>query len=146
MSGRTEKKKWKSPLFGCFSYRTPTDQCKWCPFFCPMSVAGTCCAAGKIVTMVEREDPIVCGLGPSGMCCCFVSNALFGPPGWILTGAVLRKRVIDKFNVEEEGNPILNCCCFPCSYFQMFVSLTEWTEEEHVAVSGTSSLENPILK
>jgi hypothetical protein len=90
--------------------------------------------------MMERDKPVACELSPSGMCCCFISNAAFGPPGWILTGMILRKRVVDKFNVEEEGNPLVNCFCFPCSYFQMLVSLMEWTAEEK------DSLQSPILK
>mmetsp|Transcript_9189 Transcript_9189/g.13840 ORF Transcript_9189/g.13840 Transcript_9189/m.13840 type:complete len:84 (+) Transcript_9189:272-523(+) len=83
-------------------------------------------------------------MGCQGLACCFLSNALLGPPGWLILGGCLRSRVVDKFNVEEEGNPVCNCICYPCSYFQMLVSLEEWTKEQAVAGTGTS-LKTPLV-
>lgn len=68
-----------------------------------------------------------------------------GPPGYILFGHCLRNKVIEKYNVEEEGNPCFNCLCYPCSYFQMMVSLKEWQLENDVAHTGTNDLHNPIM-
>lgn len=113
-----------------------------------MSVFGTCCAIGKIVTALEKESPIFLGIGPKGFVCCVFTNFAFGPLGYMITGCVLRKRVIKTYNVHDikdpEGCP--HKICYPCSYFQMLMSITEWDAErkkaEDVTVVGTA--QNPI--
>jgi hypothetical protein len=169
-SAASEKKKWKSSLFGCLGYRTPTDECMFCPYFFPMSVLGTCCAAGvppssppflplphlfphpclsssgRITTKLENEEPICLQIGSKGACTCVLSNLLFGPVGWMICGYCLRQQVIEKYRVEEEGCCLCNVVCFPCSYFQMMVSVNEWEQERQVALTGTgtTTLRNPI--
>ena len=96
---------------------------------------------GRVVSKLEDEEPVVCEMGPKGLLCCCFSNILMGPPGYACTGFCLRQQVVDKFNVEEEGPCILNTLCYPCSYFQMYVSLTEWkAEKENTASTGTNNL------
>ena len=83
---------------------------------------------------------MACDMGPKGMCCCFISNAIMGPPGYMCLGYCLRQKLIDKYNVMDEGPCILNTICYPCSYFQMFVSLSEWKENvKNTASSGTKA-------
>jgi hypothetical protein len=102
------------------------------------SVCGTCCIIGRTVTKLEDEKEIACEMGPKGICCCFVSNALMGPPGYACIGYCLRQQVIEKFNVMEEGPCVLNALCYPCSFFQMFMSMSEWRDESNnTASSGT---------
>lgn len=103
------------------------------------SVCGTCCIIGRVVTKLEDEEPIACDMGPKGICCCFASNVLMGPPGYACVGFCLRQQVLEKFNVMEEGPCILNTICYPCSYFQMFVSMSEW-KRENTASTGTQNL------
>lgn len=98
------------------------------------------------MTKLEKEDPICLQIGPKGACTCILSNALFGPVGWMLCGHCLRQQVISKYNVQEEGNPCFNCICYPCSYFQMMVSINEWDQEREVAHTGTNTLRNPIIQ
>jgi hypothetical protein len=104
---------------------------------------------GRIYTKLEEEDPICCDMGLKGGVVCFVSNALLGPPGWLLVGHCLRQRAIQKYHVQEEGNLCVNCVCFPCSYFQVFVSLSEWIDDNKkgvVASTGTQPQLNPIRR
>lgn len=134
-----EKKSFVSPLLGCCSYRDPTNSCKWCPYFFPMSVCGTCFIVGRVVSKLEDEDETCCEMGPKGIGCCILSNVLMGPPGYMCVGCCLRSQVVDKFNVDDDGSCILNTICYPCSYFQMFVSLSEW-QSNNTASTGTQHL------
>ena len=102
----------------------------FCPYFCPMSVLGTCCVIGRINTILEKEQEMCCEMGPKGWLCCFVSNALLGPPGFLLCGLCLRTRVMTDYNVQGGTSEWLQGICFPCSYFQMLVSLKEWEAEK----------------
>lgn len=142
-----EKKTFVSPLMGCCGYRDPKNSCKWCPYFCPMSVCGTCFILGRVVTKLEgEEESCCCEMGPKGVACCFLSNLLMGPPGYLVFGCCVRSQVVEKFNVMEEGPCILNTLCYPCSYFQMYVSLTEWKEEKNNNEKGTASTGTSHLK
>mmetsp|Transcript_26178 Transcript_26178/g.44140 ORF Transcript_26178/g.44140 Transcript_26178/m.44140 type:complete len:150 (-) Transcript_26178:242-691(-) len=132
------KKRFVSPLFGCCSYRDPENKCKWCPYFIPMSVCGTCMVVGRVVSKIEKEKEVFCEMGPKGLCCCFFSNVVLGPPGYACFGYCIREQVKEKFNVEDEGPCLLNTICYPCSFFQMFVSVAEWkAENEKTASTGT---------
>ena len=136
-----EKRYWKSDFFGCLGYRNPKRECMWCPFFFPMSVCGTCMVIGRLETKLSGEEPICCDMGPRGGLCCFFSNALLGPVGFMLLGCIIRERVIKKYKVNTDDENIFKKICFPCSYFQMWVSTKEWDEAEKAdaAVEATPS-------
>lgn len=85
-------------------------------------------------------------MGCQGCTLCMVSLpiSIYGPVGgmcmFFFLSWCLRERVIEKFNVEEEKaccfgpcNPTCDWlhlnCNYPCSFFQMYVSMLEWEEE-----------------
>jgi hypothetical protein len=127
-----EQRLWKSEFTGCCDYKNPKGDCMWCPFFVPMSVCGTCMVIGRLETKLAGEDACCCDMGPRGAFCCFVSNALLGPVGFMLLGCCIRTRVIKKYNVNTDKENICKKLCFPCSYFQMWVSTKEWDDEAKV--------------
>jgi hypothetical protein len=101
-----------------------------------MSVCGTCCAIGRIETIVNDETPLCCEMGPCGICSCFLSNALLGPPGFMLYGCCLRDRVIKKFRITSDES-ICFKLCYPCSFFQMLVSVQEYKIEDEPPLTST---------
>lgn len=127
---KKEERYWKTGLFDCMSYRTPRNQSVCIPYFCPMAICGTCCMIGRTVTYLNHENPVCCEMGPIGSLSCLLSNACLGPPGFMITGCFLRQRVIDSYNVRVTGpSDCASAICYPCSYFQMYVSIREWEEE-----------------
>lgn len=139
-------RQWKSDFCGCFCYRTPEGSCTCFPYFIPMSVCGTCCIIGRIVTKINYESPICCEMGPLGWCTCFFSNVAMGPPGFLVAGCCLRNHIVKKYDVQSSLPEPLPACCFPCSYYQMFMSLREWHAEAE-AESGSAKanpVDNPI--
>lgn len=140
------KRKWKIPLFGCFDYKSPdTKEPMWCPYFCPMSTVGTCCIIGRNSTLIEKEQPIALGLGPQGFLCCLFTDFACGPVGFCICTRIMRTRVIEQFNVDTSDEDILlSTLCYPCSQFQMYVSMLEWEAEDKKPADG--EVANPVLK
>ena len=96
--------------------------------------------AGAVISRVNNESTCWNELGPQGFLCCCISLPItcFGPcggmPFFICLSCLVRERVKAKYNVEEEDhcghNDYLNClhihCNYPCSFFQMYMSIREW--------------------
>ena len=100
----------------------------------PMSLLCTCCLIGRIETKMAGENEICCELGVKGAACCFLfSTVFYGPPGFILYNIHLRKKVIEQYNVSPSDITCSDKCCYPCSYFQMLVSLQEWDNERRAS-------------
>ncbi len=93
---------------------------------------------GRIESKMASENELCFEMGPKGLVCCFASNALLGPPGFMLYNFCLRDRVIEKYNIEPDTG-IINKLLYPCSFFQMLVSLKEWDTEKR-------SSENSIVR
>lgn len=86
---------------------------KFFPYFCPMSLFGTCCIVGRIHSLLEREEKICCEMGQKGMLCCLFSMPIsfFGPFGGSVYFCFLsntwRDAVKRDYNVIEEKTGIL---------------------------------------
>ena len=125
-----KRRAWVTGTFDCCSYKDSSGDSKCIPFFCPMALCGTCCAIGRLQTSLLDEDPCCCGMGCCGFLSCFLSNALLGPPGFCIQGVCcIRPRVIKKYNVIPDSHAWMSLC-YPCSYFQMLVSVAEWEKPE----------------
>lgn len=119
------------------------DGCKCFPYLIPMSVCSPCMIVGRIESLLEREKLHCCEMGDKGWICCLLSApiASFGPFGGFLYFYCLSNRwrdtIVKRYTVQEEKAP----CCFeycpgfwfgmhyPCSFFQMYNSLSEWHHE-----------------
>lgn len=115
-------------------FRDPSGNCKCIPDFMPISLLCTCCLIGQIETKMTGENEICCEMGVKGAaCCCLFSTVFYGPPGFILYNCRLRKKVIKKYNVSPSESTCHQEWCYPCSYFQMLVSLQEWDNERRAS-------------
>ena len=133
------KRTWVTDTCGCCSYKDPHGDSKCIPFFFPMAMCGTCCAIGRLQTFLTDEQECCCGMGCFGWLSCIFSNALLGPPGFCIQGyCCIRPRVIKKYNVIDDTN-VCQSLCYPCSYFQMLVSVTEWETKTHMPSAPPSS-------
>ena len=98
---------WAHTLCDC-CYTDSMGNGKFCPYFFPMSLIGTCCIVGRVQTLMDREDSICCEMGSNGWCCCLLSFpvAFFGPLGGALyfcfLSNVWRKDIIREYNIVEE--------------------------------------------
>lgn len=114
--------------------------------------------AGKTWTKVKEEKPCCLGLGPQGCLICLatlpvgVYHPIAGMGVFCCISNYLREQIVEKYNVEEE-----QCCCcgswnyyinychfgcnYPCSLFQVLVSVEEWEEEAR----STVSIATPII-
>ncbi len=108
-------------------------------------LVGGCCIAGKLKTILVKENPTYCGMGNSGMLCCAITTpcVLFGPfpmhPVMSILSICWRQEIVTKYNIDD-GN--CGCCLamlYPCSMFQMYVSLSEWESEEMAKLSISQS-------
>ena len=74
--------KYKNKALGCVlckkvefcAQKCPesTQDCTWCPGFCPQAVNATCIPFGQTVTLVQGEEAKCCEMGDKGLaaCCC----------------------------------------------------------------------------
>lgn len=108
----------------------------------------------------SHDEKVNCnGLGLVGSLICLVllPLSIYSPLGGLicfgLIANYLRMTVVAKYNVEEHNffccgalNPCLNfvhnACNYPCSLFQMKVSMDQWDEEGQ----GMESVVAPIAK
>lgn len=100
-------------------------------------------------------------MGKQGLCCCIMlcPLAVYSPTGGLGAFCVatnyLRQRTIEKYGVEEQdfcnySNPHLNSCCnyccygfhYPCSLFQMVVSIEYWDAEENLPLGDSTYMAN----
>ncbi len=126
--------------------RNPQGQAQWCPFFCPMAMCGTCFVIGRLYSLLEKEEPLCCDMGPIGCATCILSNACLGPPGFMLLGCCIRQRVIHTYNVRQSDSEFIYALCFPCSYFQMLMSVREWEhEKKQNELTNTNNVASPIV-
>lgn len=134
--------KWPLGFCDCFSYKnSKTGDCKWCPFFLPMGLCGTCCLVGRIRTLYINEPEQCCGMGNQGLGLCCISTPIniFGPLGgycWFaLNGLKARHDVAIQYGINDKET--CGCCCncwtgicttiwFPCNLFQVLMTLEEF--------------------
>ncbi len=102
-------------------------------------------------------------MGQQGLCCCIAlcPLAIYSPTGGLGAFCVvtnyLRQKTMEKYNVEDHdlcncSDPNVNCLCnyccygchYPCSLFQMTVSIEYWEEEDQLPLGDTNYLQ-PIL-
>ena len=91
------------------------------------------------------------GMGKEGLCCCIMLGPLsvYTPTGGVGAFCVvtnyLRQKTMIKYGVEDDDvcncsnpgmNSLCNYCChglnYPCSLFQMAVSIEYWEEEDNL--------------
>ena len=135
-----------------FCYVDPHGRNKFCPYFFPMSLLGTCCILGRVQTMLDRENEICCEMGSNGWVCCLLSMpvAFFGPLGGAIyfcsLSNVWRQDIIRRYGLVEEQT---SCCCpeccwfgchYPCSFYQMYNTLKILKEEDYPSMSNPGFL------
>lgn len=116
--------------------------------------------AGKVWSKVHKEKTCCCELGCQGCLLCLVSlplgfyHPIAGMAGFCCISNYLRSSVVREYNVEEEKtfccgetcNSYLDYCHFgcnyPCSFFQMYVSMEQWDQE--MAAANTVSVIAPV--
>lgn len=104
-------------------------------------------SAGRVCTRIYDEKPVCCDLGWRGIGVCLATLPVgtYEPVGGLIFFVAftycLRHWVMRKYNVEEEKVcPCISCrtpfleflyygLSYPCSLFQMYVSLKEWDDE-----------------
>jgi len=110
---------------------------------------------GKVCTQALKEDVIQWEMGRIGCCTCIflvpvsfynpiIAFACFG-----ILSNYLRSRIVTLYNIEDEScncgscNPIVNythfACSYPCSLFQVYVSVRQWELEKLKSVQVTSN-------
>lgn len=118
--------------------------------------------AGGIHTSLIEEDPICCGMGAEGLCCCIalLPFAIYSPSGgmgvFCLVTNYLRNKTMQKYGVEDNDlcncsspclNSVCNYCCYgffyPCSLFQMFVSIEYWDQEDTLPLGDMAYSSQP---
>lgn len=144
------KRDWPLDVCDCFSYIDPiTKDCVWFPYFLPMSVLSPCCIVGRIQTILTNERHVCCEMGEKGLCCCCISAmpTLFSPLGgacyFSLLSAAWREEMHERYNMAQlpptctcfgSLNPLCEvvhlACLYPCSFFQIYVTLKEIHNEE----------------
>ena len=142
---------WATGLCGCCSYRDDAGSCYFCPTFFPQAVCGPCCIDGEIHTILNQQTPCCCRMSTGGWCTCLVQIpiAIFGPFGGLVLniccGIRTRQEVIERYDIKDDT---ACCCCtscvgcmFPCSLFQILMTLREF---EKKGIKPKSSLTTPI--
>jgi hypothetical protein len=148
------RKKWVTGLYSCCTYIEPdTKQSLCCPYFFPMSLLGNCCIEGRMTTILNDESVICCEMGSKGFgaCMCGIIPSLFGPLGglvWFAASSVMyRNDIAKRYGVTDDEfccSPCSICdtlCLglhYPCSFFQMYVSLRQWDKEDKKNKSSTT--------
>jgi hypothetical protein len=102
---------------------------------------------GKIYSQLYKEEQLCNQVGPVGglLCVGLIPVSMYSPVAGVLCFGtltnVLRHRVLDLYEVVEDPvaccallDPCLTCtyygCHYPCSLFQMKISMDEWDLEE----------------
>ena len=106
-------KTWEHKLFDC-CYKDKKGCYKFFPYFFPMSFLAPCCLAGRIQSLMDKENTICCEMGYTGMGCCLISlvPGLIGPVAefcyfcWLSNH--YRNSSLIRYNVTEEKP----CFCF----------------------------------
>lgn len=114
-----------------------------------MALLGTCCIAGRVKSLLDKEDELCCEMGPTGWMCCLVSLpfVFLGPLGGVVyfcfVSNMWRKDAIRMYGLVEEKTSCClpeSCwfgCHYPCSLFQVYNTLKILKEE------GYPSVKNP---
>jgi hypothetical protein len=146
MANVDAKRKWHIGLCSCCNYVDRNGKNR----NCPECFQAMCCAnaiAGKTYTRLTKESPICCQMGCTGLFICITSIpfSAYHPMGSIccmgLLSNYMRARVVETYNVQEEDACANGCTCgcshdfcnqvhygcnYPCSFFQMMMSMEEW--------------------
>lgn len=116
---------------------------------------------GRLWSKVYRESTCCCDLGPVGCLICLgtLPLSVYSPMGGMAVFCCLsnhlRSKVVEEYNVEEEQccccgscNPWINFCHFgcnyPCSLFQVAISLEHW-EYEAKNQATIVHIANPVV-
>ena len=121
---------------------------------------------GKLYSKLYREKPICFELGCNGLllCCSTFPLILFscgstylcfaGMGCFCLLSNYFRTKIKRLYKVQEEKTKLC-CCCgpyltpsceylhfgcnYPCSFFQMFMSVEEWSKENLLSIESSAS-------
>lgn len=150
-SDSTLRRDWPLDVCDCFQYRDPvTRDCVWFPYMFPWAMLSPCILTGKIQSLLVGEHEICCGMGEKGLGCCVLSAipTCFSPFGGCCYFSMLalawRVEMSERYNLGELPQTCtcwgstLNPLCeighlsllYPCSFFQIFVTLKEISREE----------------
>lgn len=117
--------------------------------------------SGQICTHITGERPLCCDMGLQGCLLCGISTpiSLYSIPGGILCFFFLswyqRDEVLRQWNVIEEEacccGPCNPCCSvlhfhcnYPCSFFQVYMSILEFEEVERRAATINVAVAQPL--
>ena len=124
-----------------------------------LCVCSANCIAGRMCTKVTREKECCCRMGSLGGLVCLVTlpfsfyHPIASMAGFCCLSNHIRAQVIQQYDVEEEKNfccgpcnPWLDYCHFgcnyPCSFFQMEMSIEEW--DAAIAANSSVSIVAPV--
>lgn len=118
---------------------------------------------GKLHSKLSKEEIVCCGMGKEGLCACLVllPFAIYTPASgfgvFCCISSYMRQRTIQQYNVEEEPicciGTALNPVCdfvfygvnYPCSLFQVLMSVEQWESESTTKNSVNTHLVVPSL-
>ena len=114
-----------------------TQECTWCPGFCPQAVNATCIPFGQAVTLSQDEDVVFCEMGQKGLsaCCCLCPVVYCGgiPPGSPLQFScaaaalttVQRERLKKAYAIKDDTPAPGGFFCYPCALWHQHTFLQE---------------------
>eukprot|EP00981_Chlorochromonas_danica_P004864 scaffold976_cov214-Ochromonas_danica.AAC.8 len=131
------KRPWVTTLCGCYQYRNPEGQQRWCPTFCLTGLLCTNALAGQVCSRAYKEKPFCFNLGWRGCCVCLSTipvsayHPLAAMAVFCLLTHRLRVKIIQDYNVEEE---------------KMLVSLEEWQAAEATTPKAVAIVPDKVGK
>eukprot|EP01038_Epipyxis_sp_PR26KG_P015091 gene15091-20308_t len=156
LSPNDTRRPWVVSLCGCRNYRDSQGNSRFCCDYCCASMFCSSYILGKIHTKLHREKECCYGMGCRGTACCIITTplalasfgnaymGLAGMAGFCCLSNWYRRDIIKEYHVKEEevllccfcGPPLTPWCDFihigcnyPCSFFQMYMSLEEWQQQ-----------------
>lgn len=152
--------KYKNKALGCVlckkvefcAQKCPesTQDCTWCPGFCPQAVNATCIPFGQTVTLVQGEEAKCCEMGDKGLaaCCCLCPVVYcFGVPpaapiNFSCAAAALvtaqRERLKAAYEIKDDKPAFGGFLCYCCALWHQHVFLQE------MALAGAKGLDTPL--
>ena len=125
-------------LCGCMSYRHPTDGSSHCFQRCLAVCFCTPCVLGRLYSMIEKEENVLCGMGNMGvlMAVLLLITAPIPALSLVLTCFVARQ-IQERYVAKEVEESIIatilkSLCCAPCFILKMlnFMDITRTIKEE----------------
>jgi len=154
-------RKFPLGLYGCIQYRDVDNMQQWWPDFCIYSLLLSNVMAGQTYSQAFGEEKLMYKMGLRGWCICLVSVpfSFYNPmAGMVCFGALsnyIREQVKQKYSVEDDNyfccgaaDPCLNffhnALSYPCSLFQMGVSMERWERERKIAQGQLDTEHLPV--